>query len=306
MRASLLGYGAWVAVMSFHPILAVLFAWIIASIMSMGGISGAFLLLPFQVSVLGLTGPAVTPTNHLYNVVAIPIGVARYVRERRMLWPLTLVIIAGTLPGVILGSLIRISLLPDARNFKLFMGLVLVLIGSRLLARVLRRPDAAPSAPESFIVRTLRFDWQRFIYSFQGQSHDVSVPHLLLLTTAVGVIGGAYGVGGGAIIAPILVSMWNLPIYTTAGATLCGTFLTSLVGVGFFWLAGAVVGVPDVSPDWLLGLSFGVGGLLGTYTGARLQRYVKQRILEGILGVVVTGLGVSYVVGFLLAVAAGG
>ena len=32
------------------------------------GISGAVLLLPFQVSVLGTPSPAVTPTNLLYNV----------------------------------------------------------------------------------------------------------------------------------------------------------------------------------------------------------------------------------------------
>ena len=34
------------------------------------GISGAVLLLPFQVSVLGTPSPAVTPTNLLYNVVS--------------------------------------------------------------------------------------------------------------------------------------------------------------------------------------------------------------------------------------------
>ena len=34
----------------------------------MGGVSGAFLLLPFQVSVLGFTSPAVSPTNLIFNI----------------------------------------------------------------------------------------------------------------------------------------------------------------------------------------------------------------------------------------------
>ncbi|MGD8493381.1 MAG: hypothetical protein PVH44_07220, partial [Desulfobacterales bacterium] len=34
---------------------------------SMGGISGAFLLLPFQMSVLGFTSPSVTATKFLFN-----------------------------------------------------------------------------------------------------------------------------------------------------------------------------------------------------------------------------------------------
>jgi len=42
------------------------------------GISGAVLLLPFQVSVLGTPSPAVTPTNLLYNVIATPAALYRY------------------------------------------------------------------------------------------------------------------------------------------------------------------------------------------------------------------------------------
>jgi hypothetical protein len=45
---------------------------------SMGGISGAFLLLPIQMSVLGFTTPSVTSTNFLFNVTGTPAGVYRY------------------------------------------------------------------------------------------------------------------------------------------------------------------------------------------------------------------------------------
>jgi hypothetical protein len=37
---------------------------------SMGGVSGAFLLLPFQMSVLGYTNPSVSATNQFFNVLA--------------------------------------------------------------------------------------------------------------------------------------------------------------------------------------------------------------------------------------------
>ena len=42
----------------------------ISFFMSMGGVSGAFLLLPFQMSFLGFTNPSVSATNQVYNVVA--------------------------------------------------------------------------------------------------------------------------------------------------------------------------------------------------------------------------------------------
>src|SRR3954447_11475781 len=47
-------------------------AFVIATLASPVGVSGAVLLLPFQVSVLGTPSPAVTPTNLLYNIVATP------------------------------------------------------------------------------------------------------------------------------------------------------------------------------------------------------------------------------------------
>ncbi len=76
-------------------------AFVISFFTSMGGVSGAFLLLPFQVSFLGYTNPSVSATNQVFNIVAIPSGVYRYWREGRMVWPLTWVVIAGTLPGVL-------------------------------------------------------------------------------------------------------------------------------------------------------------------------------------------------------------
>ena len=86
---------------------------------SMGGVSGAFLLLPFQMSVLGYVNPSVSATNQFFNVLACPAGVWRYWREGRLLWPLTLVVALGTLPGVFAGALIRIKLLPDPSHFKI-------------------------------------------------------------------------------------------------------------------------------------------------------------------------------------------
>lgn len=58
-------------------------------IVPLGGVSGAFLLLPFQVSILGYTAPSVSGTNQVFNIVAIPSGVYPYIREGRMLWPST-------------------------------------------------------------------------------------------------------------------------------------------------------------------------------------------------------------------------
>ena len=61
--------------------MALLAAYVVAVVATPAGISGAVLLLLFQVSVLGTPSPAVTPTNLLYNVVSTPGALYRYWRQ---------------------------------------------------------------------------------------------------------------------------------------------------------------------------------------------------------------------------------
>jgi uncharacterized membrane protein YfcA len=290
------------------PLWPPLVAFAISFFTSMGGVSGAFLLLPFQMSVLHFTSPAVSPTNLVFNIVAIPSGVYRYLREGRMCWALTWVIAAGTLPGVFLGFFLRVRFLPDPHAFKAFAGLVLLFIGGRLAYSTgssRRGPAAAGRAAqnssvsrlhEKSAIRTLAWSWRQVSYRFSGQTFVFNVPALSALSLAVGVIGGTYGIGGGAIIAPLLVSVFGLPVYTVAGACLMGTFLTSIAGVSFYSLIGPrVASHLAVSPDWQLGGLFGLGGLAGMYLGAKCQKYMPERFIKTLLAAVLLFLGVKYV-----------
>ena len=114
--------------------MALVAAFAIALIATPAGISGAVLLLPFQVSVLGTPSPAVTPTNLLYNVVATPGALYQYWRQGQTGGALSLVLIAGTVPGVIAGSVIRVDLLPGAHVFDLMVSVVLLPLGIWLAA----------------------------------------------------------------------------------------------------------------------------------------------------------------------------
>jgi uncharacterized membrane protein YfcA len=77
-----------------------------------------------------------------------------------------------------------------------------------------------------------------------------------------------------------------------AGAALMGTFLTSVAGVFFYSVIPSKV---PCAPDWLLGVLFGAGGFAGMYCGARLQKFVPQKFLKLMLGLVITFLAGSYI-----------
>jgi uncharacterized protein len=279
-------------------------AFAISVLTSLGGLSGAFLLLPFQMSVLGFTSPAVSATNHLYNVIATPAGVAGYVREGRMVWPIAWTVVAGTLPGVVLGAVVRVTVLPDPVRFKLFVGLVLLYIGVRTLAGARRRPGEAPSSGGKARRRHARValrhaSWRLIAYDFDGLECRFRPARLLVLSLGVGLIGGIYGIGGGAIIAPFLVTVLRLPVHTVAGAALLGTFATSLGGVVFYQALAPFHPELAVAPDWTLGLLFGLGGMAGTYLGARLQKRVPEGAIKVLLGAVLLALAMRYLTAHL-------
>jgi uncharacterized membrane protein YfcA len=118
---------------------------------------------------------------------------------------------------------------------------------------------------------------------------------MFILAFVVGIIGGAYGIGGGTIIAPFCVAFFHLPVYTIAGATLMGTFITSVAGALFFSLIPATGGI-SAMPDWPLGILFGLGGFIGMYLGARAQKFVPQKAIKIIVTSVIVFLSVKYIV----------
>jgi uncharacterized protein len=250
-------------------VVALAAAYVIAVAATPAGISGAVLLLPFQVSVLGTPSPAVTPTNLLYNVVATPGALYRYWRQGQTGGRLALVLIAGTLPGVIAGSVIRVELLPAPQVFDLVVAAVLVPLGIWL---ALTRPHriGEPERPARLI----------------------PVPALVILAVAVGCVGGIYGIGGGSILAPVLIGSGRKPA-EVAPAALAATFVTSVAGVITFTVL-SVQQHGSVAPDWPTGIALGVGGLAGAYTGARLQSRMPEALIRRLIGVLVVAIGLRY------------
>jgi uncharacterized membrane protein YfcA len=244
-------------------------AFCLALVTTPAGVSGAVLLLPVQISVLGVASPAVTPTNLLYNVFATPGALMRFARERRLRAPLSGTLIAGTLPGVVAGAIVRVQWLSDAHSFTLIAAGVLAPLGLWLLLGAQRMPREAPAS-----TRRLRLV-------------------VWALALVVGLVGGIYGIGGGSLLAPILIAL-GYSVYEVAPATLLATFLTSIVGVATYELLQLSHG-GAIAPEWTLGLFLGAGGFAGSYCGARLQSHLPERSLRRLLGLVACLVAARYV-----------
>ncbi|MFF3641758.1 sulfite exporter TauE/SafE family protein [Streptomyces sp. NPDC002564] len=243
----------------------------IATVTAPVGVSGAVFLLPVQLSVFSVPNPAVTPTNLLFNVVAGPGALWRYRTSGALRGALARRLVAGTLPGVVLGAVIRVVALPGPRIFRLLIAAFLLPLGMWLCLRAVVPAKARPSRPA-----------------------EPSKASLTGLALVVGMVGGIYGIGGGSLLGPVLVGR-GMPIARVAPAALAATFATSVVGALSYALL-AVISPGDVAPDWQLGLACGVGGLIGGYVGARLQPRLPETALRLLLGALAAGVGILYAV----------
>lgn len=242
---------------------------LIAVVTAPVGVSGAVFLLPVQLSVLGVPSPAITPTNLLFNVVAGPGALLRYRREGLLYGPLTRRLVTGTLPGVVIGAVLRVFAVPGATVFRLLVAALLMPLGLWLIGRTLR-----PARPT--------------------RAAEPSPRAITGMALVVGVVGGIYGIGGGSILGPILVGR-GMPVARVAPAALASTFTTSVTGAAAFALL-SLTGSGDIAPDWYLGLACGLGGLIGGYLGAHLQPRLPETAMRLLLGALATALGALYAV----------
>ena len=256
--ADLVLSGPWIYPVAFFS------ALLIATITTPAGVSGAVLLLPFQVSILGTPSPAVTPTNLLYNVVAAPGALYRYWRQGQTGGTLTRRLLLGSIPGVIVGSVVRVELLPGPRAFDAIIAVVLIPLGTYLVVQ----------------------------HTAANRSGLTGLLPLVSIAAVVGCVGGLYGIGGGSILAPILIGAGWSPKHV-APATLASTFVTSVAGVITFLILASLHG-GSVAPDWGVGLALGAGGIIGGYCGARLQPRLPEDTIRRLLAGIVTAIGLRY------------
>ena len=79
-----------------------------------------------------------------------------------------------------------------------------------------------------------------------------------------------------------------------------GTFVTSIAGVIFYQIIAPYYPHMAISPDWLLGFLFGLGGFGGMYCGARVQKFVPAKAIKWILALCILFTASKYIVSFIL------
>lgn len=235
-------------------------AFVCALIATPAGMTGAFLLVPIQLSVLGVPAAKVPATNLLFNVISTPAATVRHARAGRIDKSFVIPLLIGSVPGVVIGAVLRARVFTSPEVFKYFVAVVLCVIGLRVLFGRRRPREGAHGL----------LPWQ-----------------LAAMAFAASVVGAIYGVGGGVLTAPTLVAL-GVAVTRFAPATILVTLICSIAGITAF----SLLATPEFpsTPDVALGLAIGVGGVFGSWVGAGLTTRLDELLLARVVGVLTLAL----------------
>ena len=104
-----------------------------------------------------------------------------------------------------------------------------------------------------------------------------SLPRLAAIATAAGALSGLFGVGGGAVIVPLLVLWLGFGEKEATGTSLAAIPLIAAFGAAAQGLHGNV--------DVAKGLLVGVPAVAGVLAGTALQQHVSARVVSGAFAV---------------------
>lgn len=105
-------------------------------------------------------------------------------------------------------------------------------------------------------------------------SHDVQAHPLRLVTIGLagGLFSGLTGVGGGAVMVPLLTGLLRMPQHRAHG--------TSLAAIIFIASAGVVPYIIADDVDWGLAAGLGAGSVAAAVLSARFMSVVPERLLR--------------------------
>jgi hypothetical protein len=249
------------------------------------GLGGAAFLVPILSGFLGVPMRLAIAAGAVSVVVNSIVGTSTYMRDRIPNIRLGLLLELPNLVGAIAGGLLVVVVAPDVLR-GLFAA---VLLG--LALRTVTHPRGAhvvSGGSDPLGVAGAYHD--------AATGEDVTYqPQRLRLAAGAGLLGGTLsgllGLAGGVVKMPVMHTIMRMPLKAAAATSVMMGGITVSASAYIYYLHGLIalaIVIPAV-----------IGIQIGSRTGARLSRRLQGVVLERVLAVVLTGLGLVLVLQLL-------
>lgn len=247
------------------------------------GMGGSFLVTP-ALLVVGYPAPVAVGSGLAFVFGTGVIGALRHRDYGRVSYKLAGVMILGMSLGIEVGTRV-VFLLADLGNADVVITAVYAgLLGAVGLAGLRDARTDDPDVGTARVATPIQAITLPPMVSLPGGA-TVSAWVILVVGSAIGVLSGGLGVGGGFLLFPALVYGFGVPAAIAAGTSIFQISVSGAFGTFVYAQAGAV-DIPVVSA--LLG-----GSALGTRIGASATHLVNESDIEEYYGVMLLAGGVA-------------
>lgn len=251
-----------------HALLALVSGAVIGLSLGLVGGGGSILAVPLLLYLVGVASPHVAiGTGALAVAANAAVSLAMHARARTVKWPCALVFAGSGVAGAALGA--QLGKAVGGELLLALFGLVMILVGA---AMFLRRGEGGD--PDVHLDRA---------------SASRLLPPLASTGFLVGGLSGFFGIGGGFLIVPGLVTATAMPLLNAIGS--------SLVSVTVFGLTTATSYAASGLVDWPTAGFMVLGGFGGSFAGLRLAHRLSgsRQALSVLFAAIVISTGLYIV-----------
>jgi uncharacterized protein len=211
-----------------------------------------------------------------------------YQRQKRLDWKVGIIGASVTVPGAVIGAYATNFF--SSQTLTIIFGIFLFFIAAFMFRRSNRTGNQERKTRTQTRSKTGQLVWQRNIIDAYGSvfQYDADMLSGLALLFFGGLASGFFGIGGGLIVVPILMSVVGLPMHLAVATSMLTMIFTSISGVATHILLG------DVLFEYAAPLVVGI--VIGAQLGARTAKRLRSASLERVFGIVVFVIGVLLIV----------
>ncbi|WP_418129356.1 sulfite exporter TauE/SafE family protein [Staphylococcus sp. HKU1] len=270
-------------------LLLILIGGLSAIIGSVVGIGGGIIIVPTLVFLgvdhhllKGITPQIAIGTSSVILIVTGLSSTLGYLKTKQVDVKNGSIFLFGLLPGSLIGSLLSRYL--TLESFNLYFGIFLILVAILLMVR---------HKIKSFKV----FDKEKFRKSYvdgEGKTYHYSVPPLVafVATFFIGILTGLFGIGGGALMTPLMLIVFRFPPHVAVGTSMMMIFFSSVMSSASHIVLGHVA--------WLYSIVLIISSYIGAKIGVKINQSVKSDTVVMLLRTMMLLMGIYLIIKSLL------
>ncbi|WLR50474.1 sulfite exporter TauE/SafE family protein [Bacillus tianshenii] len=256
-------------------------AGILGSVVGLGGgiiLVPAMLFFGTYTSILTEISPQMAVGTSL--LVIIFTGLAStlsYMKQGTVDYKSAFLFFAGSGPGGIVGAYINRYLNVD--QFQLYFGLLMIFLAIVLMFRD-KMKQVEEKEIKGFVRRFRDPQGKEYVYGFSPITG-------LGVSFIVGLLSGLFGIGGGSLMVPIMMMLFQFPPHVAVATSMMMIFLSSIVSSTAHIALGHI--------EWLYAISLIPGAWIGGRLGAAINKKMQGNSVVILLRVVLVVIGVRLI-----------